>query len=312
METKIPENTLQQRTGMRINRPKNVLKHWAGIIEGTKKTHIVDEAAAKPTTVATMPEGTAAPTAALPGSLDKTTIAAPASMNAAQMETLQQGQFRDQQMSLAQQLAAQARGEGPSVAGEQLKQAQAANQAATFAQLASARGGANPGMARQAMQTSAQIQGQTARDAALARIQEQMGARDQLGQVLSTGRAGDIDISKTQAGLQQEANLTNYKGELDRAVAQGQLDQSTAITMYQAEAQKGLQDAQLASQFQALQQKYADSGMAAEQANRMASMELERMKMDAKTLPGTPGIAGTVGTVFSGIASMYSGGKGGK
>ena len=151
-----------------------------------------------------------------------------------------QNEFRAQQMTLAQQLAQQAAGQGPSLATEQLKQSQAANQAATFAQLASARGGANPGMARQAMQTSAQIQGQTARDAALARIQEQMGAREQLAGVAGQGRQGDIQV----AGQGNEL-----------AVAQ----------------------AQLAQQHAELQAKYAALGLDAEKANQMAALEMEKM-----------------------------------
>lgn len=151
-----------------------------------------------------------------------------------------QNEFRTQQMTLAQQLAQQAAGQGPSLATEQLKQSQAANQAATFAQLASARGGANPGMARQAMQTSAQIQGQTARDAALARIQEQMGAREQLAGVSNQGRSGDIQV----AGQGNEL-----------AVAQ----------------------AQLAQQHAELQAKYTAMGLDAEKANQLAAIEMEKM-----------------------------------
>jgi hypothetical protein len=151
-----------------------------------------------------------------------------------------QNEFRQQQMTLAQQLAQQAAGQGPSLATEQLKQAQAANQAATFAQLASARGGANPGLARQAMQTSAQIQGQAARDAALARIQEQMGAREQLAGVAGQGRQGDIQV----AGQGNEL-----------AVAQ----------------------AQLAQQHAELQAKYTAMGLDAEKANQMAAIEMEKM-----------------------------------
>jgi RecB family exonuclease len=231
-----------------------------------------------------------------------------ASMTPAQMQLMQQGQFRDQQMTLAQQLAAQASGQGPSLATEQLKQSQAANQAAIFAQMASQRGGANPGMARQAMQTSAQIQGQTARDAALARIQEQMGAREQLAGVLNTGRAGDIDISKSQAGLQQEANLANFKSKIDVAIQQGQLDQQTGLAMYQAEANKGLQDAQLAQQFQELQATYMSKGMDAQIASQMASMELEKLKLDVKTLPRQPGVAGVIGSIIGGYTAAVGGG----
>ena len=95
-------------------------------------------------------------------------------------------------------------------------------------------------MARQAMQTSAQIQGQTARDAALARIQEQMGAREQLAGVSNQGRVEDV---KT-AGQANEV-----------AVAQ----------------------AQLAQQHAELQAKYTAMGLDAEKANQLAAIEMEKM-----------------------------------
>jgi hypothetical protein len=151
-----------------------------------------------------------------------------------------QNEFRQQQMTLAQQLAQQAAGQGPSLATEQLNQAQAANQAATFAQLASARGGANPGMARQAMQTSAQLQGQTARDAALARIQEQMGAREQLAGVANQGRTGDI----TTAGQQNE------------------------LAIQQAGLSQAYEDSKI---------KWAQVTQNAEIANQMAALEMEKI-----------------------------------
>lgn len=176
-------------------------------------------------------------------------------------------QFRTGQATLAQQLAAQAQGQGPSLATEQFKQAQQANQAAIFAQLASARGGANPAMARQAMQTSQQIQAQTARDAALARIQEQMGAREQLAGVLGSGREGDI----AQAGQMQQL-----------ATQQAQLQQNQA---------------QLASELQA---KYAAMGLSAQQSNQMAAIEM------AKIQAGIPSNAAIGANILSGIIGAFA------
>lgn len=148
--------------------------------------------------------------------------------------------FRKGQLTLAQELAIQAAGGGVSVAGEQLKQAQTSNQAATFAQLASQRGGANPGMARQAMQTSAQIQGQTAKDAAVARMQEQMNAQNQLAGVLGTGRQGDI----TESG--QKIDLANM-------------------------------NAQQAAQFNDLKAKYAGMNLSAAQSNQLAAIAMAQL-----------------------------------
>lgn len=176
------------------------------------------------------------------------------------------GEFRAGQLTLAQQLAQQAAGTGPSVAGEQLKQSQAANQAATFAQLASARGGANPALARQAMQTSAQIQGQTAKDSALARLQEQMNAQNTLGAVLNTGRAGDL--------------------------GQDQLSQEGAI------AQAGL-----GQQYEELKQKYSQQGQNAEIANQLASIEMEKI-MAGQPAPVSPLMQG-LGQASTLISSIY-------
>lgn len=176
-------------------------------------------------------------------------------------------QFRTGQATLAQQLAAQAQGQGPSLATEQFKQAQQANQAAIFAQLASARGGANPALARQAMQTSQQIQAQTAREAALARIQEQMGAREQLAGVLNQGRGGDLE----QAGQMQQL-----------ATQQAQLQQNQA---------------QLAAELQA---KYAAMGLSAQQSNQMAAIEM------AKIQAGIPSNAAIGANILSGIIGAFA------
>jgi hypothetical protein len=90
------------------------------------------------------------------------------------------------------------------------------------------------------MQTSAQIQGQTAQAAALARIQEQMGVREQLAGVANQGRTGDVNV----AGQQNEL---------------------------------AIQQAQLAQQHAELQAKYAALGLDAEKANQMAALEMEKM-----------------------------------
>jgi hypothetical protein len=262
-----------------------------------------------------MPDGTVAPTVNLPtGTLDKGVIDL-STLTAPQAAVNQE--FRTGQSSLAQQLAAQAAGQGPSLATEQFKQAQQANQAAAFAQLASARGGANPALARQTMRTSQDIQAQTARDAAMARMQEQMSAREQLAGVLGQARQGDIATGQ----MELEAGLAKYKSEVEAKIQQGQLDQRTGEAMYQAQVQKSMQDAQLASQFQGLQQQYIALGMDAQKANMLASLELEKLKMDAKTMPVKPtgylgqigGIIGTaVGGYFGGPQGAAAGGAAGK
>lgn len=203
-----------------------------------------------------------------------------------------QAQFRTQQQNLIGQLALQASGRGPSVAGAQLQQASQANQAATFAQLASARGAAagNPGLARNAMNTSANIQAQTARDAAVARMQEQMNAQGALAGTLNQARGADIGLATSQAGLQQQSNMAQYNSQIA-----------------------------MAQQYNDLKAKYAAMGLDAQKANQMAALDIQRIAQSnyladldranaqqaaskAQMSQGLGAIAGVAGTIYGGPA----------
>ncbi len=163
--------------------------------------------------------------------------------------------FRNAQTGLVNQLALQAQGKGPSVAGAQLQQGQQANLAATMAQLASARGGANPLLQRQTMQTSADIQAKTNQDAAMARLQEQMNAQGMLGQVAGAGRSGDIATG--QLGLQgQQVGLQG----MDLSLKEQGMNQ---------------QAAQMQNELAA---KYAGMGMDAQKANQQAAIEIAQLQ----------------------------------
>ncbi len=242
----------------------------------------------------------------------------------------QQAEFRSGQQNLAGQLAMQAQGQGPSLATEQLNQAQKANQQAAFAQLASQRGGPNAGNARATQQASAAIQGQTARDAASARIQEQMAARQQLAGVLDSARGQDISMATNQANLQQQAALEQYKGNLQKAIAQGQLDQATASQMFQAATQNAQQNAQMSStanaQYNDLVARYGGMGMDAQRANQMAAMQIDQQRRAeqsqafqsnaAASAAQKQAIGSTIGSVASfamggGMQGMLGGGGGG-
>lgn len=220
--------------------------------------------------------------------------------------------FRDNQVALVNQLSNQAAGVGPSVAGEQLRVGQEAALAATMAQANSMRGGANPGMARAAMQTGAEMQGRAAQEAATARMQEQMTAAGLLGQVTGQSREGDLQ----QAGLQNQAKLEIFKGNLDAQIAQGQLDQATAETIYKAEVDKRMKDADLQANFQALQAQYAAMGLDAATANQQAALQVESLKQsgalgvgnmamqaDASQKGMIGGLFGAAGAVGAGIAT---------
>lgn len=236
---------------------------------------------------------------------------------AALIDQSQQGQFRDFQTNLASQLAAQAAGQGPSLAAMQLKQGQEANLAATMAQLASQRGGANPAMARATMQTAAEIQGKAAQEAAQARLAEQLQAQQVLGQVAGQGRAADVEIAQQQAALNQQVALAKYQGDLQLAVEQGKLDQQTAMALFNEANQNARLNAQLAQQFQALQAQYAAMGLDADKANQLAALEIEKMKQGAvqaqnaqiaSSHAAKTGLMGNVLSAAGTVAGAYFGG----
>jgi hypothetical protein len=112
-------------------------------------------------------------------------------------------------MGLADQLSQQASGQGPSVAGAQFKAAADTNLAQQQALAAGARGPGIGAAARGAAQNASNANQSLARDAATARMQEQISAREQLAGVLGQGRGQDIGLATDQANLSQQRNLAN-------------------------------------------------------------------------------------------------------
>lgn len=126
-----------------------------------------------------------------------------------------QDQFRQGQMDLVSALTAQAAGQGPSLAQGQLQQATDRNMAQAMALGRAQAGGQNAGLAmRQIQQAHAGMNQQAASDSALLRMNEQMQARNMLGQVLAGGRGQDIGLAAEQAGLQQQSMLANQNSAL--------------------------------------------------------------------------------------------------
>lgn len=153
-----------------------------------------------------------------------------------QLDPSQQGQFRDQQTSLAQALAAQANGQGPSVAQAQLGQATDRNLSQALA-LAQSAGANNAGALRNVAYQRGDISQQAAGDAATLRLQEQMQARNQLGQVLAGARGQDLGLAGQNAQLQQQQTGIN-----DAAV---RAYLSMGMTLAQAQAQANMNYEQL-------------------------------------------------------------------
>lgn len=126
---------------------------------------------------------------------------------APQLNQSQSNAARAQTQSLADALAAQARGEGPSIAQNQLRQATDRSLAQTLAAAQAAPG--NPVLAaRNAMNQQAQINRGAAMDSAMLRNQEQLNAQGQLGSVLNSMRGQDL-----QAAGQNLASALQSRGQ---------------------------------------------------------------------------------------------------
>lgn len=124
--------------------------------------------------------------------------------------------FRQNQAGLIAQLEAMARGQGPSAAAIQMREAMD-RAAATQASVAAGAGGrgVNAGQAnRVAANNVAAIQTQGARDTATMRAQEQLNAIQQLGGVINQGRAADEGVNMFNAGQTNDMAKANLMAQL--------------------------------------------------------------------------------------------------
>lgn len=121
--------------------------------------------------------------------------------------------FRNNQEELIGRLEAMSKGQGPSLAAEQLRQATDRNmkQQASIAQ--SGRG--NAALAGiQASNVSGQLGAQSASDSAVARIAEQQMALQQLGGAINQGRTSDQDLSQFNALQNNYRDQFNIEAQL--------------------------------------------------------------------------------------------------
>lgn len=121
-----------------------------------------------------------------------------------QTATANYSDFRRNQAALVAQQESMARGEGPSAAALQMREAMDRAVASQGSLAAGAVGrGVNAGAAlRGAANNAAAIQAQGARDTGLARVNEQLGAMNQLGLTLHGARG--MDESMNQFNAQQQ------------------------------------------------------------------------------------------------------------
>jgi hypothetical protein len=143
--------------------------------------------------------------------------------------------------ALRQQLAATARGEGPSLAEAQMRQAQDRSLAQQLATAASARGGSPAALQRQLARQQATAGQQIAQDAGVARMQEAQAAQSQLGQMLA----------QEQAAADQAVNNYLRLGlSIDQAEAAAQQDLERLRTQARTGGQQIGAQAQIAQQQQ--------------------------------------------------------------
>lgn len=153
--------------------------------------------------------------------------------------------FRAYQQNLAAQLAQQASGQGPSIAQMQAKKAQDQALAQNMAMLASQRGGPTALAAKQAATQNAGIQRGIANDSAIARLQEQQMAVQNLAGVAQGARGQDMEIASQEANMRLDADKFNQ---------------------------------QQAMQFNQLKAQYAQMGLSAQQAQQQAALDVEKMR----------------------------------
>lgn len=147
-----------------------------------------------------------------------------------QMGPAAQGQmsgFRQNQSDLISRLEAQSKGQGPSLANEQFR-ANADRLGAQQSSIAnSGRGG--PLAAQAAANNTALIGAQASQGAVQGRLQEQQNATNQLGLTLHGARGYDEDMSRFNAGQQNEVAAQNLGARLK---AMG-LDDDTILRIMQ-------------------------------------------------------------------------------
>jgi len=123
-------------------------------------------------------------------------------------------QYREGQNRLINSLENAAAGNGPSLANSQLNQGLAAARASQMAGAASQRGFGNTATTMRGISNTAnQQQFQAAQLGAQMKVQEQLQARGELANQLSTARAQDIGLAQSQAQLQQQTNLANQQAQ---------------------------------------------------------------------------------------------------
>lgn len=175
-----------------------------------------------------------------------------------------EGEGRLTQQELISMLEAQARGEGPSLAQDQLRRAQQDAMSQALALQGFDRNQDASMAGRNASRAFSEISSRANADSATLALQEQLAARGLLGQVAGSMRAGDQGFDLANADRSQNLNIT-----------QAQLDQQTELANAQLRAQQQAQMNDLVA-------KYIAMGMSQADAVRAAQMEAERLALSER------------------------------
>jgi len=122
--------------------------------------------------------------------------------------------FRSNQADLISRLEALSRGEGPSLAQQQLQAATDRNMRGQQAMAAGARGPSGALAQFQALNNTGMLGAQAAQDAASARIAEQQMALQQLGMTINSGRGADEGMNRFNADAQNQNQYGNLQAQL--------------------------------------------------------------------------------------------------
>ena len=192
------------------------------------------------------------------------------------MDQAKQNQMREQQMSMGEYLAAQAKGTAPSVAA---LQAQRQGERALAAQLAMSAGQTGALASRSAAFNQASIGADIANQSAIARLQEQQDAQKNFADFATGVRGQDITVASTQAGLDRDVSLANLQAnvaDMDRQLRADLANQGVDLDKAKADAAAGNQMA-LANLQVATQN--ADRQLKAAMANQ--GVDLDVLKANA-------------------------------
>lgn len=121
--------------------------------------------------------------------------------------------FRRNQSNLISNLEALSQGRGPSLAAEQFKRSTDRNVAQQQGLALSGQGNATAA-AMGAANNSAQLGAQATQDAGVARMQEQLGALNQLGLTIHGARGMDEDVNKFNANERNQIAIQNLDAQL--------------------------------------------------------------------------------------------------